>query len=222
VAVLKKYDLTGKELESVTLDEKLLESAANPQMIKDYLIALRRNARQWSANTKTRAEVAHSGKKPHPQKGTGRARQGYLGAPQYKGGGRVHAPRPKFDQHVRQNKKERRAAIRHLIIEKIRDDKVRVLHYASLKKPQTKKVAEFLSQSQLDGKRVLFLVEGGEKKKAGHERYHSLRKSMDNIPKLELAVFSNVDGYDLALHQELIVLEPAVDELMTLLKRGAK
>src|ERR1700733_2105998 len=107
-------------------------------MIKDYIIALRANARQWSANTKTRAEVSHTTKKPHPQKGGGRARQGSLVAPQYKGGGRVHAHPPKFDQHVRINKKERRAAIRFLLAEKLRADRLHVLEDFQLDAPKTK------------------------------------------------------------------------------------
>src|SRR5690242_6457982 len=129
-------------------------------MMKDYLVAYRANQRQWSANTKSRAEVNHSGQKPHPQKGTGRARQGYLGAPQYKGGGRVHTPKPKFDQFVRINKKERRSAIRHLIIEKILENKIHVLKAESFKEPKTKRVADFLKGRDLLGKRVLFLGEG--------------------------------------------------------------
>ncbi len=157
MATLKKYDLAGKEIGQITIEDEMLKSSANSQMIKDYIVALRENARQWSANTKTRAEVNHSGKKPHPQKGTGRARQGYLGSPQYKGGGRVHAPRPKYDQHVRINKKERRAAIRHLIIEKILDNHLHVLQFEEMKEPKTKSVSDFLKSRTLEGKKVLFL-----------------------------------------------------------------
>ena len=105
MADIKKYNLSGEQIGSVALDDALLEGIANPQMVKDYLVAYRANQRQWSANTKSRAEVNHSGQKPHPQKGTGRARQGYLGSPQYKGGGRVFGPKPKFDQNVKMNKK---------------------------------------------------------------------------------------------------------------------
>lgn len=106
MAELKKYDLTGKENGRVSIDDELLSISANHQMIKDYLVAKRKNDRQWSASTQTRAEVSHSKRKPFAQKGTGNARQGFLGAPQFRGGGRVHAPRPKFDQHVRINKKK--------------------------------------------------------------------------------------------------------------------
>ena len=77
-------------------------------MIKDYIVALRANKRQWSANTKGRTEVNHSNKKPWRQKGTGNARQGTFAAPQFKGGGVVFGPKPKFDQHVRINRQERR------------------------------------------------------------------------------------------------------------------
>lgn len=113
VATLKKYDLAGQALGDIDIDDALLSTAANAQMIKDYLVAIRANRRQWSASTQTRAEVSHSKKKPFAQKGTGNARQGFLGSPQFRGGGRVHAPRPKFDQHVRINKKSvaRRSAV---------------------------------------------------------------------------------------------------------------
>jgi len=216
VAVLKKYDLTGQEVGQVEIEDSLLESQVNGQMIKDYLVALRNNARQWSANTKTRAEVNHSGQKPHPQKGTGRARQGYLGAPQYKGGGRVHTPRTKHNQHVRINKKERQAAIRHLIIEKIIANRVHVLQVPLFDAPKTKKIAQFLNHSHLDNRRLLFLGEGVHNK-GETEKYHHFISSMNNIPKIEFIYFPNISGYDVALGYELIIMEPALDELMLLL-----
>ena len=111
MAVVKKYNLSGNELGQIEIDDRLLQVSANPQMIKDYLVAYRANQRQWSASTKGRSEVSHSTQKPHPQKGTGKARQGSLVSPQYKGGGRVFGPKPKFDQCVKMNKKEKQAVI---------------------------------------------------------------------------------------------------------------
>lgn len=148
-------------------------------------------------------------KKPHPQKGTGRARQGFLGAPQYKGGGRVFAPKPKFDQHVRINKKERRLAIRHLLAEKIQDSRVHVLEYHPLKHPKTKSVAKFLDHLDLQGKRVLFLCEGEPV-----SDYEHLFKSMRNIPKVNFMRAPNVNGYDLLLCQDVIILESAMKDLL--------
>jgi large subunit ribosomal protein L4 len=218
VALLKKYDLTGKEIGQVSVEDEMLTTTANSQMIKDYLVALRANARQWSANTKTRAEVCHSGKKPHPQKGTGRARQGYLGAPQYKGGGRVHAPRPKSDQHVRINKKERRAAIRHLLIEKIMENRVHVLAFEPFKEAKTKRMAEFIKSRQLDGSKVLFLSEGLlEKNTTPSEKYELFIKSLRNIPQLKFRQLPSVNGYDVIVNHDLVIMDAAVDQLKMLL-----
>ncbi len=228
MAILKKYNLSGAEVGTVEIEDKLLETGVNPQMIKDYLVAIRKNARQWSANTKGRAEVNHSGKKPHPQKGTGRARQGYLGSPQYRGGGRVHAPKPKFDQHVRINQKEKRAAIRQLIAEKIQENQVHVLEFETLKEPKTQKMAQFLETCKLNGKSVLFLAEGAvraetKSKKAKSaatslsDKYQTLQKSLRNIPKVKFQLFPNASGYDFTLSHQIVILEPAMDELLVLL-----
>ena len=224
MAALKKYNLAGTEVGQVAIEDEMLKSSANSQMIKDYIIALRENARQWSANTQTRAEVNHSGKKPHPQKGTGRARQGYLGSPQYKGGGRVHAPRPKFDQHVRINKKEKRAAIRHLIIEKIRGNCLHVLQLEEMAEPKTKKVSEFLKNSKLEGRRVLFLGDGlligtkeGSKPDSSRQKFVHFIKSIRNIPGNEFMLVPNVSGYDIIVNHDLVVMEAALDQLKVLL-----
>lgn len=224
MAVLKKFNLSGAEVGEVKIEDALVQTSANSQMIKDYLIALRANARQWSASTKTRPEVSHSGQKPHPQKGTGRARQGYLGAPQYKGGGRVFAPRPKFDQHVRINKKERQAAVRHLIAEKIGAQNVLVLQSEEMKGPKTKALAQFLKTRGLDSKRVLFLAESTYQAKKGSqetlssaERHQNFAKSLRNISKAEFAFVPNISGQDVILNQAIVIMDNAVDELMMLL-----
>lgn len=220
--ILKKYDLAGKEIGQLKIEDELVAPSANTQMIKDYLVAIRANARQWSANTKGRAEVNHSGKKPHPQKGTGRARQGYLGAPQYKGGGRVHAPKPKFDQHVRINRKEKQAAIQHLLSEKIQKNRLHVLHLEALKAPKTKKVAQFLEALEFGNKRVLFLAEAAEQKsKTPREKYETFVKSLRNIPKVKFLLMPNASGYDITVSHEIVILEPAVDELKILLGERA-
>lgn len=228
MAVLKKYNLAGEEIGQVEIQDDLLACPANSQMIKDYLVALRGNARQWSASTKNRAEVNHSGKKPHPQKGTGRARQGYLGSPQYKGGGRVHTPRPKFDQHVSINKKERRAAIRHLLIEKIQGNRVHVLQFSEIAEPKTSQVAKFLNALSITGKRVLFLGEGfvlggglESVQLEPREKFGNLVLSMRNIPRTKFMLMSNISGYDVIVNSDLIVVEAAVDQLKVLLGRKA-
>lgn len=222
MATLKKYNLKGQELGEIKVEEALANAEAHSQMIKDYIIAIRENARQWSANTKGRSEVNHSTKKPHPQKGGGRSRQGMLSAPQYKGGGRVFGPKPKFDQHVRINAKERRAAIRCILGEKIRENKVRIIDSITMKAPKTKTVADFLKASNVEG-RVLFLTEGnyaeikeGKEtklvsiKSTGHENF---AKSIRNIPKVEFSLAKNINGYHLLVAHEIVMTESALKEI---------
>lgn len=220
---LKKYKLDGHEAGHVEINEELATAEANGQMIKDYIVALRANARQWSANTKGRSEVVHTTRKPHPQKGGGRSRQGSLVAPQYRGGGRVFGPKPKFDQHVRINKKERQAAIRCLIGEKIRKNRVHVIETTALEGPKTKAVGDLLKALNLTSKRVLFLgestyadvtVDNDTKKITVHSDQHAnFVKSMRNIPKTDFSLASNVNGYDVIVAHDIVVTESALQEL---------
>jgi large subunit ribosomal protein L4 len=222
VATLKKFNLEGKEVGSVEIDSRLVESSTHSQLIKDYIVALRANARQWSANTKGRSEVSHSTKKPHPQKGGGRARQGSLAAPQYKGGGRVFGPKPKFDQHVKINQKQKRAAIRSLIAEKIRDNRLIVIDSTEMQSPKTKRVHSFLANHSLD-RRVLFLGEGTYLEVTVDEILHRFNvpsnihdnfiKSVRNIPDVNFKQLKNISGYDVVVAQDIVITEPALEEL---------
>lgn len=203
MAALKKFNLKGEELGEVKVDKKLLDSQAHGQMVKDYIVAMRRNCRQWSANTKGRSEVSHSNKKPHRQKGTGNARQGTLAAPQYRGGGIVFGPKPKFNQHVRINKKEKRASIRALLAQKIKENNVIVLENFDVQKPSTAKVAAFLREQSVRPSRILFVGEG-----------NAFMKSVRNLPGSAFMPSLNVNGYDLLVAQKVVITEKALKELV--------
>lgn len=222
MATLKKYNLAGKVIGQVQIDEQLINVEANSQMIKDYIVALRNNARQWSANTKTRGEVKHTTKKPHPQKGQGRARQGSLVAPQYRGGGRVFGPKPKFDQHVRINRKERKAAIRYLLAEKLKENKIWLIDDTKMDEPKTKTVVSFLGELNIGG-RILFLGEGTytevetegkvQRVSVSSDKHNNFMKSVRNLPLSSFMLASNVSGYDVLIAREIIMTESALNEL---------
>lgn len=224
MVALKKYNLLGEEVGEVHIDEALLEVKAHPQMVKDYVVALRANARQWSANTLGRSEVKHTTKKPHRQKGTGHARQGNLVTPQFRGGGIVFGPKPKFDQHVRINKKERRLAIHSLLVERLKGGKIFIVEDAvfssALKKPKTQEVASFLEKRGMAGRSVLFVGEGnyqlvGERKESTPSNKHMhFKLSMRNIPKAFYSLAANVSGYDLVSATHLVMTESAVHEFV--------
>jgi large subunit ribosomal protein L4 len=202
VATVKKYNLKGDETGEAELNDAIAGAQASSQTIKEYIVAIRRNARQWSACTKGRSEVNHSGQKPHKQKGTGKARQGCLAAPQYKGGGRVFGPKPKFDQHVRINRKERQQAIRALLGEKFREQRLRILDDPEMAAPKTAEVATFLKKVGLEG-RVLFLGQPNV----------PFSKSVRNLPKARFALANQVSGYDLAKAKEIVITASAFAEL---------
>ena len=228
---LKKFNLSGQEVGVVAVDEELATAQAHSQMIKDYIIAIRENARQWSANTKGRSEVNHSTQKPHRQKGTGNARQGRLSSPQYKGGGRVFGPKPKFDQHVRINHKEKKAAIRALLADKIKQDQIVVLESTELDGPKTKAVKDFLQTAAIKGK-VLFLGEGSyiditvedvvHRFSAPRDTHENFVKSIRNIPFCQFKLVSNICGYDVAVSKNIVITEQALQELQAWLCKNGK
>ncbi|MGR3973684.1 MAG: 50S ribosomal protein L4 [Candidatus Rhabdochlamydia sp.] len=213
MANIKKFNLSGEEIGHFTLSDELLNQQANSQMIKDYIVALRANLRQWSAHTKTRAEVSHSGQKPHPQKGTGRARQGYLGAAQYKGGGRVGGPRAKLDFHIAINRKEKRAAIRHLLAEKVHSDRMVALDADVMNAPKTKAIADFLKSLRVFGRKILFVAD-----KLEFETNSHFVRSMRNIPNAQIMLLENVSGYDVVSHGHIVVLNTATNSLTQMLE----
>lgn len=228
LATLHKYDIQGHEVGSVELPLEELLGAANPQMVKDVIIALRHNARQWSANTKRRSEVIATGRKPRPQKGSGNARQGCIAATQYRGGGRPFGPKPKFDQHVRINKRERQAVVRQLLGEKIESAQVHVLVMEDLQSPKTRTMAQWLKARGLCNKRVLFLTEGlalrlnteeGEVAfdLPGHP-YPNVAASLRNLQKVQFGLFQNVNAYDLLLAGDVVITEEVLEALLLALK----
>lgn len=218
---LKKFNLQGECVGSFDMPESFFEVYANPQMIKDYIVAIRRNLRQWSANTKGKGEVSHSNQKPHAQKGTGKARQGSLASPQYKGGGRVFGPKPKFDQHVRINKKERRAIIRYLLAEKAKQGQLIIVEDPVMTAPKTKMIVDFLNKAGLKG-RSLFVLEAALAQfddsmvpvSIPCEKYGAFRLSIRNLPRIYSSLSYDMNGYQLMASQSVVISASALDQLI--------
>jgi large subunit ribosomal protein L4 len=214
--------MQGEEIGTVEVSDMLAEATVHSQLVKDYIVALRANARQWSACTKTRGEMKHSTKKPHPQKGQGRSRQGSLVAPQYRGGGRVFGPKPKPDFHLRVNQKERRAAIRALIAEKIKSGSLVVVDSFEMEAPKSKVVRNLLNGCGFK-RRVLMLGEGTYIELVGEERkilfsiedtkHDIMKKSMNNLQNVEFSLVKDIDGYAVAVAHAMVITKAALTEL---------
>lgn len=224
MATLIKYNLQGEKVGNLDVNQDWLEDCCHAQVIKEYIVALHNNQRQWSASTKRRFEVNHSTKKPHPQKGTGRARQGSLASTQFKGGGRPKGPRPKFDQHIRINKNERKAAIRQLIAEKIKNDKVTIIDSLDMDAPKTRAIGNFLKKVNAE-RGVLFLGDANQEiveDKSGKkiriskkiEQNKNFQMSVRNIPYAQFNIAMNVSGLDVAKSHNLIFTEKAWEQVV--------
>lgn len=209
---LQAYNLEAKKLKEIDFKQSESVKELNPQVLKDYITAYRRNQRQWSANTKGRSEVSHSNKKPHRQKGTGRARQGSLAAPQYKGGGVVFGPKPKFDQHVRINQKEKRAAIKSLVQQKAQDNKLLVLASVEMKEPKTKIMVDFMAKCGLNT-RTLFVLDASKENKT-ESAHANFKKSIQNLKKADFATVNQVNAYNLLRADFVVMTEASLKQFM--------
>ena len=221
--MIKKRDLSGKETGEIDVDDSKLAISASSQMIKDTIVAIRKNARQWSANTKGRGEVNKTKRKPHAQKGLGRARQGSMAASQFKGGGIVFGPKPKFDQHVKINKKERRQVVAHLLATMIKEGNTSVLEGYKEEEPKTKSVASFFGSADLNKGRVLVI--GKNPKFIEDAVDHSSLNfaiSMRNIPKKHFLYSNQLNSYELAIAQKIVVMDNAIDDVLKLVEIGVK
>src|SRR5690554_1798855 len=123
---LNLFNQAGEKISEVALNDAIFGITPNQQVLYDVVNAQRAALRQGTAKTKTRAEVRGGGRKPYRQKGTGRARQGSIRAPQYAGGGVVHGPVPR-DYSQRTPKKMKAAALRGALSDRARAGRVHVV-----------------------------------------------------------------------------------------------
>jgi len=187
------FDMEGKKVKQVELPAAVFEAPINVDLMHQAYVRQMANARLGTHKTKTRGEVAGGGRKPWRQKGTGRARQGSTRAVQWKGGGRVHTPRPRsYEQAM--PKKMRRAALRSALSAKAAEAGIVVVDEIALSEPRTRLMADALSKL-VGGSSALVLM--AEK----DQSYDTVMQSADNLAeaKVLLAGYLNIRdllGYD--------------------------
>src|SRR5512143_1956009 len=140
---LTVHNAAGQEVETIDVDDAVFGIEPNGPVVHQALVATMANKRVGTATTKTRGEVSYSTKKIRAQKGSGRSRQGAIGAPQHRHGGIVFGPRPReYDKDL--PKKMRRLAIRSVLSAKAADGTLRVVDTLGIDKPSTKAMAGVL------------------------------------------------------------------------------
>ena len=151
-------NLKGEKVKDINLNKEIFEITPNKAVLTDAIILSMASLRQGTHKTKNRSEVSGGGRKPWRQKGTGRARQGSIRAVQWVGGGNYGTPVPR-DYSKKQNRKERRLAIKSALAEKANEKAILVLEDLTIKTPKTKEMLNVLETLKLADKKVLLVFD---------------------------------------------------------------
>ncbi|MBF1299495.1 MAG: 50S ribosomal protein L4 [Parvimonas sp.] len=196
------YNQLGEVVGDIELNEAIFGVEVNEHVVYEVVKNHLANRRQGTQSAKTRAEVRGGGRKPWRQKGTGRARQGSIRAPQWKGGGVVFAPKPRSYRYS-VPKKVRRLAMRSVLSSKVLEGELRILDALTVDAFSTKKAKEILKNLSLETKTMIVLPEGNE----------MIIKSFANLPKVETVVVDYMNVYDLMRFDNLVIVKDALSKI---------
>ena len=196
------YNMEGKKVSDVELNDNVFGIEPNEAVVHSVLVNYLANQRQGTQSTKTRSEVSGGGRKPWRQKGTGRARQGSIRAPQWVKGGIALGPRPRSYKYT-VNKKERRLAIRSVLSSKVLENNLVILDKAEMKEIKTQAMVKTLANLKVEGKTLILLP----------ERDENVQKSARNIKNVKTTLVNTINVYDLLKYNKLVVTLDAVKKL---------
>ena len=195
------YNIEGKKVSDMELNESVFATEVNQYALHQVVVALLANKRQGTQSTKTRSEVRGGGIKPWRQKGTGRARQGSIRAPQWIKGGIVFAPKPR-DYRVSVPKSMRRVALKSALTSKVVAGEMIVMEDLAFESIKTKQVAEMIKT--LGFKKTLIVTA-----EADEVAYKSAR----NIAGVSVIPANNINVYDLLKFEKVIMTKDAVSKI---------
>ena len=188
------YDINGKKVKELELNENVFGIEPNEAVVHSVLVNFLANQRQGTQSTKTRAEVRGGGKKPWRQKGTGRARQGSIRAPQWIKGGIALGPKPRSYKYT-VNKKERRLAIKSLLSSKVLEKELTVVDKLELAEIKTKTMVKALADLKVEGKTLIILPENNK----------NVLMSSRNIEGVKTILLNNINVFDLLKYNNLVL-----------------
>lgn len=196
------YDINGKKVSDVELNENVFGIEPNETIVHAVLVNYLANQRQGTQSTKTRSEVRGGGRKPWRQKGTGRARQGSIRAPQWIKGGIALGPKPRSYRYT-VNKKEKRLAIRSILSSKVLENKLTVVDKLELAEIKTKSMVNALNNLKLEGKTLVILP----------EKNLNVQASTRNIEGAKAILANTINVYDLLRYTNLVLTLDTVKKL---------
>ena len=196
------YNLQGKKVSDVELKEEIFGIEPNEAVIHSVLVNYQANQRQGTQSTKTRSEVSGGGRKPWRQKGTGRARQGSIRAPQWIKGGIALGPKPRSYKYT-VNKKERQLAVKSMLSMKVLEQSLVVVDKLAFNEIKTKNMVSALNNLKVTGKTLVMLPEKNE----------NIQKSARNIEGVKTTLVNTINVYDLLKYNNLVVTLDTVKKL---------
>ena len=196
------YNIEGKKVSDVELAESIFGIEPNEAVVHSVLVNYLANQRQGTQSTKTRAEVRGGGRKPWRQKGTGRARQGSIRAPQWIKGGIALGPKPR-SYYYTVNKKERQLAVKSVLSSKVLENTLVVVDSLDMKEIKTKEMVKALNNLKVEGKTLMLLAEKNE----------NVQKSARNIEGVKTTLVNTINVYDLLKYKNLVITLDTVKKL---------
>ena len=201
-------NLKGEKVKDINLNEEIFGITPNNAVLHDAIILTMASLRQGTHKTKNRSEVSGGGRKPWRQKGTGRARQGSIRSVQWVGGGNYGTPVPR-DYSIKQNRKERRLALKSALADKANEKAIIVLDSFKVETPKTKEMMSVLENLKVADKKVLLVVDAFE---------DNMILASRNIQNLVLILAEEINVLDVVGTDVMLVTEAALKNIEEVLK----
>jgi len=210
---MKKIDLLnlkGEKINDIKLNEEIYGITPNDKVLYDAIILTQASLRQGTHSTKNRSEVRGGGRKPWRQKGTGHARQGSIRSVQWVGGGRYGTPVPR-DYSKKQNRKERKLALRSALAHKAQDNEIMVMEELVFTTPKTKEMVSLLNTLKLSDKKVLIVMD--------NESYEeNVILAARNLQNIALIYADEINVLDLVNSDMMLATEKALSQIEEVLR----
>ncbi len=199
MANVSVYNMEGKEVGTIELNDAIFGVKINEHLVHMAVVQQLANNRQGTQKAKTRSEVSGGGRKPWRQKGTGHARQGSTRSPQWTGGGVVFAPVPR-DYSFKLNKKEKRAALKSALTDKVQSNNLIVVEELKFDEIKTKSFKNVLENLKVNNKSLVVLNDNDQ----------NVVLSARNIPTVKTALTNTINVYDVLNAKTLVLTKEAV------------
>ncbi|MBE5821253.1 MAG: 50S ribosomal protein L4 [Clostridiales bacterium] len=196
------YNVEGTKVGDIALSDAIFGIEPNEEVVHEVVVNFLANQRQGTQSTKTRSEVRGGGAKPWKQKGTGRARQGSIRAPQWIKGGIALGPKPRSYKYTL-NKKVKRLALKSVFSSKVLENKLVVLDTFNFTEIKTKNMVKVLDNLKVDTKALIVIPENDV----------NVQKSAKNIPGVKVSLVNTINVYDMLKYSKLIVTKSAVEKI---------